>query len=117
MLVSWMNFRLRSPGLGACSVLCWTQDAGSAIACRSRRSAASVLTPGLSAADTEKLVDFLRKAQSGRRLRPGSRFARGYKYAFADIIVDLSEPDGGALSKPSPARFAVAAGRLGIGPV
>jgi thiosulfate/3-mercaptopyruvate sulfurtransferase len=37
--------------------------------------------------------------------------------AFADIIDDLSEPDGGALSKPSPARFAVAAGRLGIGPV
>jgi thiosulfate/3-mercaptopyruvate sulfurtransferase len=36
--------------------------------------------------------------------------------AFADIIEDLSEPDGGALSKPSPARFAVAAGRLGIGP-
>src|SRR5882757_8612585 len=31
--------------------------------------------------------------------------------AFADIIDDLSEPDGGALSKPSPARFAVAAGR------
>src|SRR5258705_811373 len=27
--------------------------------------------------------------------------------AFADIIDDLSEPDGGALSKPSPARFAV----------
>ena len=37
--------------------------------------------------------------------------------AFADIINDLSEPDGGALSKPSPARFAVAAGRLGIGPL
>ncbi|AGB26924.1 rhodanese-related sulfurtransferase (plasmid) [Mycobacterium sp. JS623] len=37
--------------------------------------------------------------------------------AFADIIEDLSEPDGGALSKPSPARFAVAAGRLGIGPL
>ena len=36
--------------------------------------------------------------------------------AFADIIEDLSEPDAGALSKPSPARFAVAAGRLGIGP-
>jgi thiosulfate/3-mercaptopyruvate sulfurtransferase len=36
--------------------------------------------------------------------------------AFADIIDDLSEPGGGALSKPSPARFAVAAGRLGIGP-
>jgi thiosulfate/3-mercaptopyruvate sulfurtransferase len=36
--------------------------------------------------------------------------------AFADIIEDLSQPDGGALSKPSPARFAVAAGRLGIGP-
>ena len=36
--------------------------------------------------------------------------------AFADIIDDLSEPDGGALSKPSPARFAAAAGRLGIGP-
>src|ERR1700736_4985738 len=35
---------------------------------------------------------------------------------FADIIDDLSEPDGGALSKPSPARFAMAAGRLGIGP-
>jgi hypothetical protein len=37
--------------------------------------------------------------------------------AFADIIDDLSEPDGGALSKPSPARFAVPAGRLNIGPV
>jgi hypothetical protein len=37
---------------------------------------------GLSAADTEKLVDFLRKAQSGRRLRPGSRFAHGYKYVW-----------------------------------
>src|SRR5258707_8828897 len=37
--------------------------------------------------------------------------------AFADIIDDLSEPDGGALSKPSPARFAMAAGRLGIGPL
>lgn len=37
--------------------------------------------------------------------------------AFADIIDDLSEPDGGALSKPSPLRFAAAAGRLGIGPV
>jgi thiosulfate/3-mercaptopyruvate sulfurtransferase len=37
--------------------------------------------------------------------------------AFADIIDDLSEPDGGALSKPSPARFAAAAGRLGIGPL
>jgi thiosulfate/3-mercaptopyruvate sulfurtransferase len=36
--------------------------------------------------------------------------------AFADIIDDLSEPDGGALSKPSRARFAAAAGRLGIGP-
>jgi thiosulfate/3-mercaptopyruvate sulfurtransferase len=36
--------------------------------------------------------------------------------AFADIIDDLSEPDGGALSEPSPARFAMAAGRLGIGP-
>src|SRR5260370_31703989 len=37
--------------------------------------------------------------------------------AFADIIDDLSEPDGGPLSKPSPSRFAAAAGRLGIGPV
>jgi thiosulfate/3-mercaptopyruvate sulfurtransferase len=36
--------------------------------------------------------------------------------AFVDIIDDLSEPDGGALSKPSPTRFAVAAGGLGIGP-
>jgi thiosulfate/3-mercaptopyruvate sulfurtransferase len=34
----------------------------------------------------------------------------------ADIIDDLSEPDGGALSKPSRARFAAAAGRLGVGP-
>jgi thiosulfate/3-mercaptopyruvate sulfurtransferase len=34
---------------------------------------------------------------------------------FTDVIEDLSEPDG-ALSKPSPARFAAAAGRLGIGP-
>jgi len=34
--------------------------------------------------------------------------------AFADIIDGLSEPDGGALSKPSPARFAAAAGRLSI---
>ena len=36
---------------------------------------------------------------------------------FADVLDDLSEPDGGAVSKPSPARFAAAAGRLGIGPV
>jgi thiosulfate/3-mercaptopyruvate sulfurtransferase len=36
--------------------------------------------------------------------------------AFADIIDDLSEPDGGAVSKPSRARFAAAAGRLGVGP-
>src|ERR1700757_5360150 len=36
--------------------------------------------------------------------------------AFADIIDDLSEPDGCALSKPCPARFAAAAGRLSIGP-
>ncbi|WP_089102853.1 sulfurtransferase [Streptomyces hyaluromycini] len=35
--------------------------------------------------------------------------------AFADIINDLSEPDGGTLTKPSPARFAAAAGRLGVG--
>ena len=35
---------------------------------------------------------------------------------FADVIDDLSEPDGGAVTKPSPARFAAAAGRLGIGP-
>ena len=35
---------------------------------------------------------------------------------FADVLDDLSEPDGGAVSKPSPARFAAAAGRLGIGP-
>src|SRR5258708_39143342 len=34
--------------------------------------------------------------------------------AFADIIDDLSEPAGGTLSKPSPARFARAAGRLRI---
>jgi thiosulfate/3-mercaptopyruvate sulfurtransferase len=37
--------------------------------------------------------------------------------AFADVLNDLSEPDGGVLSKPSAARFAAAAGRLGIGPV
>ena len=37
---------------------------------------------GLSATETEKLVDFLRKAQSGRRLRQGSRFARGHKYVW-----------------------------------
>ncbi|BCJ68960.1 sulfurtransferase [Polymorphospora rubra] len=36
--------------------------------------------------------------------------------AFADIIDDLSEPDGGWFTKPSPARFAAAAGGLGIGP-
>jgi 3-mercaptopyruvate sulfurtransferase SseA len=36
--------------------------------------------------------------------------------AFADVIDDLSEPDGGTLSKPSPARFAAAASRLGVGP-
>ena len=36
--------------------------------------------------------------------------------AFADVIHDLSEPDAAA-QKPSPARFAVAAGRLGIGPL
>jgi thiosulfate/3-mercaptopyruvate sulfurtransferase len=36
--------------------------------------------------------------------------------AFADIIDDLSEPDGGWFTKPSPQRFAAAAGRLGIGP-
>jgi thiosulfate/3-mercaptopyruvate sulfurtransferase len=37
--------------------------------------------------------------------------------AFADVLDDLSEPGGGALSKPSRARFAAAAGRLGVGPV
>ncbi|KXK61260.1 hypothetical protein AWW66_14470 [Micromonospora rosaria] len=36
--------------------------------------------------------------------------------AFADVIADLSEPDGGWFTKPSPERFAAAAGRLGIGP-
>jgi thiosulfate/3-mercaptopyruvate sulfurtransferase len=36
--------------------------------------------------------------------------------AFADVLGDLSEPDGGAISKPSAAQFAAAAGRLGIGP-
>jgi thiosulfate/3-mercaptopyruvate sulfurtransferase len=36
--------------------------------------------------------------------------------AFADILDDLSEPDGGVISKPSAARFAAAAGRLGIAP-
>jgi thiosulfate/3-mercaptopyruvate sulfurtransferase len=36
--------------------------------------------------------------------------------AFADVLDDLSEPDGGVISKPSAARFAAAAGRLGIGP-
>ncbi|MER5455967.1 sulfurtransferase [Micromonospora sp. NPDC002389] len=36
--------------------------------------------------------------------------------AFADIIDDLSEPDGGWFTRPSPERFAEAAGRLGIGP-
>lgn len=35
--------------------------------------------------------------------------------AFADIIDELSEPDGGWFTKPSPERFAAAAGRLGIG--
>jgi thiosulfate/3-mercaptopyruvate sulfurtransferase len=55
----------------------------------------------------------------GWRLRPGLNdylAAHIPGAAFADIIDDLSEPDG-ALSKPSPARFARAAGRLGIGPV
>jgi thiosulfate/3-mercaptopyruvate sulfurtransferase len=37
--------------------------------------------------------------------------------AFVDIIDDLSEPDGGVISKPSAARFAAAAGRLGVGPL
>ncbi|GGL95196.1 sulfurtransferase [Micromonospora yangpuensis] len=36
--------------------------------------------------------------------------------AFADIIDELSEPDGGWFTKPTPERFAAAAGRLGIGP-
>ena len=59
-------------------------------------------------------------APSGGACAPGSEdylAAHIPGAAFADIIDDLSEPDGGALSKPSPARFARAAGRLGIGPV
>lgn len=36
--------------------------------------------------------------------------------AFADIIDDLSEPNGGWFTKPSPDRLAAAAGRLGIDP-
>jgi hypothetical protein len=49
----------------------------------------------------------------GRSLRPGLDdylAAHIPGAAFADIVKDLSQPDGGALSKPSPARFAVAAG-------
>src|ERR671914_1825271 len=57
---------------------------------------------------------------SGWSLRPGldDYLAAHIPGAvFADVLDDLSEPDGGAVSKPSAARFAAAAGRLGIGPV
>ena len=48
--------------------------------------------------------------------RPEYRAAHIPGAAFADIIDELSEPDGGWFTKPSPERFAAAAGRLGIGP-
>jgi hypothetical protein len=38
------------------------------------------LDAGLSTVDTEKLVDFLRRRQSGRRLVVGSRFYRGFTF-------------------------------------
>lgn len=45
---------------------------------------------GLSPADTAKLVDFLRRRQSGRRLVVGSRFSRGFTF---DGVVAANRSD------------------------
>jgi hypothetical protein len=55
----------------------WRSGRVSVAAFRSR-----CLDVGFSTGDTDLMVDLLRKAQSGRRMRPSSRFYRGFKFSF-----------------------------------
>ncbi|WP_210585389.1 sulfurtransferase [Streptomyces sp. GESEQ-35] len=75
--------------------------------------------PDLRILDATAHLEGPESGSAGWSLRPGlDNYLAAHipGAAYADVLGELSEPDGGIASKPSPARFAAAAGRLGLGP-